>query len=171
MKQIVANEMQRLLEQGQELRIVDVRSPAEFRVENVPGSINLPLNELEESISQAVPDRHERIHLICASGARSGKACDLLDSLGYTDVVSIKGGITDWKKVGFELSLGEGGISIERQVRIAAGGLVLLGVGMSYLLHPAFIGLSAFVGAGLVFAGTTGTCGMEKLLARMPWNK
>ena len=62
-------------------------------------------------------------------------------------------------------------ISLERQVRIAAGSLVLLGVALGLLVHPAFIGLAAFVGAGLVFAGVTDWCGMGLLLARMPWNQ
>jgi hypothetical protein len=66
---------------------------------------------------------------------------------------------------------GKKAISLERQVRIAAGSLVLLGVIGSLLIHPYVIGLSAFVGAGLLFAGITDTCGMGMLLARMPWNR
>jgi hypothetical protein len=62
-------------------------------------------------------------------------------------------------------------ISLERQVRIAAGSLVLIGSALAWWVHPAFIGLAAFVGAGLVFAGATDTCGMGLLLARMPWNR
>ena len=62
-------------------------------------------------------------------------------------------------------------ISLERQVRIAAGLLVLVAVTLGWLVHPAFLGLAAFVGAGLVFAGVTDTCGMGLLLARMPWNR
>ncbi len=65
---------------------------------------------------------------------------------------------------------GKKAISLERQVRIAAGSLVLLGVALAYFVHPYLIGLSAFVGAGLVFAGVTDTCGMGMMLAKMPWN-
>jgi hypothetical protein len=62
-------------------------------------------------------------------------------------------------------------MSLERQVRIAAGSLVLLGVALGAFVSQWLYGLSAFVGAGLVFAGLTDTCGMGMLLARMPWNR
>ena len=74
-------------------------------------------------------------------------------------------------EAGLPVVRGKKAISLERQVRIAAGSLVLLGVLLGWLVHPAFIGLSAFVGAGLVFAGVTDTCGMGMMLARMPWNQ
>jgi hypothetical protein len=73
--------------------------------------------------------------------------------------------------VGLPLAQGKKAISLERQVRIAAGSLVLLGLVLGWLVHPYFLGLSAFVGAGLFFAGVTDTCGMGMLLARMPWNQ
>ncbi len=63
------------------------------------------------------------------------------------------------------------GLSLERQVRIGAGSLVLLGIVLGTILHPGVYALAAFVGAGLVFAGITDWCGMGLLLAKMPWNK
>jgi len=66
---------------------------------------------------------------------------------------------------------GKKSIPLERQVRIAAGFLVLLGAVLGFFVHPYFIGLSAFVGAGLMFAGITDTCGMALVLAKMPWNQ
>lgn len=62
-------------------------------------------------------------------------------------------------------------IGIQRQVQISAGSLVLLGVILGTWLHPGWYGLSAFVGAGLTFAGLSNTCAMALLLARMPWNR
>jgi rhodanese-related sulfurtransferase len=85
--------------------------------------------------------------------------------------VSVDGGTQAWEAAGLPIVRGQKTISLERQVRIAAGSLVVLGAVLGYFVHPYFIGLSAFVGAGLVFAGVTDTCGMGMLLARMPWNK
>ena len=89
---------------------------------------------------------------------------------GFSNVVNIEGGTMACVEAGLPVVRGKKAISLERQVRIAAGSLVLLGAALSFV-HPAFIGLSAFVGAGLVFAGITDTCGMGLILARMPWNQ
>jgi rhodanese-related sulfurtransferase len=89
---------------------------------------------------------------------------------GFPNVVNIAGGILACIEAGVPVVRGSKAMSLERQVRIAAGSLVLLSLVLS-LVHPAFLGLAAFVGAGLVFAGITDTCGMGMLLARMPWNQ
>jgi hypothetical protein len=86
-------------------------------------------------------------------------------------VVNVEGGTQAWDEAGLPVVRGQKAISLERQVRIAAGSLVLLGALLGYFAHPYWIALSAFVGAGLVFAGITDTCGMGMLLARMPWNQ
>ena len=86
-------------------------------------------------------------------------------------MVNVEGGTLACVEAGLPVVRGKKAISLERQVRIAAGSLVLLGVLLGWFVHPAFIGLSAFVGAGLVFAGITDTCGMGMMLARMPWNQ
>jgi len=90
---------------------------------------------------------------------------------GFNNVVNIEGGTLACVEAGLSVVRGKKSISLERQVRIAAGLLVLSGAVLGWLVHPAFIGLSAFVGAGLVFAGVTDTCGMGLMLARMPWNR
>jgi Protein of unknown function (DUF2892) len=86
-------------------------------------------------------------------------------------VVNVEGGMLACIEAGLQVVRGKKAISLERQVRIAAGLLVVLGSLLGWFVHPAFIGLSAFVGAGLLFAGITDTCGMGMLLARMPWNQ
>ena len=95
----------------------------------------------------------------------------MFQQAGYPNVVNVEGGTQACVSAGLPVVRGKKAISLERQVRIAAGSLVLIGAVLAWLVHPAFIGLSAFVGAGLVFAGITDTCGMGMLLARMPWNQ
>jgi hypothetical protein len=87
------------------------------------------------------------------------------------NVFNIEGGTQACVNDGLEVVRGKKFMSLERQVRIAAGSLVLIGIGLAYAVHPAFVGLSAFVGAGLIFAGVTDTCGMGMILAKMPWNQ
>jgi rhodanese-related sulfurtransferase len=109
--------------------------------------------------------------VICQKGGRSANACGKLAAAGLTQVVNIDGGTSAWEAAGLSVTRGRQTISLERQVRIAAGSLVLVGALLGYFVHPYWIGLSGFVGAGLVFAGITDTCGMGMLLARMPWNQ
>ena len=91
---------------------------------------------------------------------------------GYGNISVVEGGLKAWIDAGYPIEEGENKLwSLERQVRFAAGLLVLLGVVLSLVLNPAFLILSVIVGAGLVFAAVTDTCGMAILLARMPWNK
>ena len=91
---------------------------------------------------------------------------------GYPNVVSVQGGTEAWERAGLPVVRGTATVmSLKRQVRIGAGSLVLLGTALGFLVHPAFFGLSAFVGAGLVFAGVTDWCGMGLLLAKFPWNR
>jgi rhodanese-related sulfurtransferase len=111
------------------------------------------------------------VFLICRSGSRGRQACEKFLAEGFTNVVNVEGGTLACVDSGLPVVRGKKTMSLERQVRIAAGSLVLIGAALGWLAHPAFIGLSAFVGAGLVFAGVTDTCGMGMMLARMPWNQ
>ena len=91
---------------------------------------------------------------------------------GFRDAYCLQGGIEAWKAAGLPIHANRNApLEIMRQVQIAAGGLVLLGVALGSLVHPAFYAVSAFVGAGLAFAGATGWCGMAYLLKAMPWNR
>jgi rhodanese-related sulfurtransferase len=158
------------IERGEVREIIDVRTPAEFREVHAPAARNVPLDELTpEKVVGTPADRP--IYFVCQGGGRSAKACQKLIGGGITNVVSVEGGTHAWQAAGLPVVRGKKAISLERQVRIAAGSLVLLGILLAYVVHPYLIGLSAFVGAGLVFAGVTDTCGMAMLLARMPWNK
>lgn len=164
---ISATDFRRRLARNPKLRLIDVRTPAEFRELHVAGAINKPLDRLK-------PDEFAggegELFVICRSGSRGAMAQERLIAAGVVDVVNVEGGTLACAEVGVEVRRGKKTMSLERQVRIAAGSLVVLGVTLSWV-HPAWIGLSAFVGAGLVFAGLTDTCGMGMLIARMPWNQ
>ncbi|MGL6043206.1 MAG: rhodanese family protein [Sandaracinobacteroides sp.] len=147
--------------------LIDIRSPAEFRREHVPGSLNIPLDGLEGASLPEGP-----LIFTCRSGARTAGCAGRIVALAGADSAILDGGLMAWRRAGGELATDPGQpIDIMRQVQIVAGSLVLLGLLMGLLVDPAFLGLSAFVGAGLTFAGLSGWCGMARLLQLMPWNR
>jgi rhodanese-related sulfurtransferase len=162
-----------LCRQGEGIDLIDVRTPLEFREVHLEIARNIPLDRLDvQAVMQARNGSSaEPLYVICRSGGRGQQACEKFRQAGYANVVNIEGGTMACVETGLPMVRGKGGMSLERQVRIAAGSLVLLGAALAWFVHPAFIGLSAFIGAGLVFAGITDTCGMGMLLARMPWNQ
>jgi rhodanese-related sulfurtransferase len=165
---------QQLFERHQtnsDLELIDVRTPVEYREAHVPFARNVPLDRLNAAqlASGRTPDA-QPLYVICRSGSRAQQACAQLQSAGLTNVVNVAGGTQAWDQAGLPIVRGKKAMSLERQVRIAAGLLVVLGVALGAFVHPYFLALAAFVGAGLVFAGITDTCGMGMLLARMPWN-
>jgi rhodanese-related sulfurtransferase len=157
----------------QAVELIDVRTPAEFREMHVGFARSIPLDTLDprEFLAGRGEDGMEPIYIICRSGARAKEACGKFVRAGCDNVVMVDGGTLGWEQAGLPLVRGPRTISLERQVRIAAGSLVLLGACLGAFVHPALIGIAALVGAGLVFAGITDTCGMALLLARMPWNQ
>ena len=152
---------------GEAAELIDVRTPAEFREVHAAGARNVPLDRLDPAAFRGAGP----VYVICQSGGRGRQACEKLLAAGVADVANVEGGTRAWADAGLPVVRGKKAVSLERQVRIAAGSLVLAGTALGWLVDPAFLGLSAFVGAGLVFAGVTDTCGMGLLLARMPWNK
>jgi rhodanese-related sulfurtransferase len=151
--------------------VIDVRTPVEFEAGHIPGAVNVPLDELKASLDDicAVLDDHDVV-LVCRSGARAGQAQEVLQSAGLTSPAVLSGGIVDWEKTGGAVNRGRQGWELERQVRLAAGSLVVTGIAAS-ALAPRAKWLSAVVGGGLVLAAVTNTCAMGMALARMPWNK
>lgn len=167
---IAPKDFYQLQQQNPAIEVIDVRTPAEFGSVHATGVKNVPLDALNvESIKQSRAGKKEPLYVICQSGARAKKACDQLLAAGVA-VVSIEGGTNGWVAAGLPVKKGKGVISLERQVRIAAGSLAFTGAILALTVHPYFAGLSAFIGAGLVFAGVTDTCGMGMMLAKMPWN-
>jgi len=163
-----------LLSNGRKIDLIDVRTPMEYQALHVAMAQNVPLDQLDPvALMQGRNGRRgqEPLYVVCQAGTRAKQACEKFLRAGYANVINIEGGTLACEKAGLPMVRGKQVISLERQVRIAAGSLVVLGAVLSWLVHPGFIALSAFVGAGLVFAGVTDTCGMGMLLARMPWNQ
>lgn len=169
---ISPQELAEMRASGKEVELLDVRTPVEFREVHVDFARNVPLDRLDPQ--EFKRDRPESggdpLYVICRSGNRARQACEQIEAVGVA-AVNVEGGTQAWDAAGLPVVRGQKAISLERQVRIVAGALVLLGVILGYFVHPAFLGLSAFVGAGLMFAGITDTCGMAMMLARMPWNQ
>jgi rhodanese-related sulfurtransferase len=167
---ISAAEAMRLVAAGGQGSVIDVRTGAEFDGEHIAGSRLLPLDQLAQSADQVRATPAPRL-LLCRTGSRATMARDTLQRLHIGGLTVIEGGIEAYKAAGGQVERGQGVISLERQVRIAAGLIVLAGVLLANVVHPGFVWLSGFVGAGLVFAGITDWCGMGLLIARAPWNR
>lgn len=161
-----------LTQSGASVDLIDVRTPVEYREVHVSFARNVPLDQLNAArLTAGRADSAQPLYVICRSGSRGRQACEKLLASGYSNVVNVEGGTSAWDEAGLPVVRGRKSMSLERQVRIAAGSLVVIGSALGAFVSPYWIGLAAFVGAGLVFAGVTDTCGMGMLLARMPWNQ
>jgi len=170
---IKPQELAGLCKAGKKIDLIDVRTPVEFREVHLEVARNVPLDQLDPAVvmQNRNGSTNEPLYVICRSGSRGQQACEKFIKSGFSNVVNVEGGTMACVEAGLPVARGKKAISLERQVRIAAGSLVLLGAVLGWFVDPAFIGLSAFIGAGLLFAGITDTCGMGMLLARMPWNQ
>lgn len=170
---IQAEQFMQQYQQDPSVELIDVRTPVEFREIHAAMARLVPLDQLDpqELLATRNGQNGRGLYFICRSGSRAGKACEKMQAAGFADAISIEGGTDEWAAAGLPVVRGKKAISLERQVRIAAGALVLIGVILGWFVHWGFLGISAFVGAGLVFAGLTEWCGMGMLLAKMPWNQ
>jgi rhodanese-related sulfurtransferase len=166
-----------LRRKGEKVTLIDVRTPAEFGEVHVDFAHNIPLDRLDTQAVKAVAGDGP-LYFVCKSGTRSQKACEKLIAAGLSDVMSVEGGTAACEAAGVPVIRGKKAMSLERQVRIAAGALVAIGAALAAFGTEAPVnwqaigaGLAGFVGCGLVFAGITDTCGMAMLIARMPWNQ
>lgn len=150
--------------------VIDVRTPVEVSSEHIAGALHIPLAELPSRCHE-LKDIPGPGLLLCRTGKRAEKAREVLVQAGIEDLIVVEGGLEAYTGCGGETVMDHTGISLQRQVGIAAGLLVVLGAVLGFLVHPALHGFSALVGAGMIFAGITENCGMGFLLARMPWNQ
>ena len=153
---------------SQRISVIDVREPMEYASGHIAGSINVPLNRLHQADLPQGP-----LVLVCQSGNRSSQGLNrLLDRAHPHSVVDLAGGLPSWQQAGYPVrKLKNAPLPLMRQVQIAAGSLILLGLILSNVVAPGWIAITWFVGAGFTFAGVSGFCGMARLLAVMPWNR
>lgn len=173
MNTIAPTELHQLLRTQPDLTLLDVRTPGEYAELHVPRASNVPLDKLapKKLYGSGRLSKDQPVYILCHTGGRAKKAAEKFAKDGFSQAVVVEGGTLAWKEAGLPVARRTTRvISLERQVRIAAGSLVVTGIVLGYFVHPWFFGLSAFVGAGLVFAGITDFCGMGLLLAKLPWN-
>ena len=154
-----------------EMVLIDVREPFEHAEARIGGAELRPLGGLDpDEVRRAHAGKRVVFH--CVTGGRSAKAAERFRD-GDASVYHLAGGIEAWVSAGLDVerSAGRAVLPVMRQVQITAGSLVAAGTALGVFVHPGFLGVPAFVGCGLVFAGASGWCGMAKLLAVMPWNR
>ena len=148
---------------------VDVRSATEYASGHVPAAVNIPMDQIEARLEDLWPNLP--IVLICQAGKRARMVAGLLEPC-RKDVSILEGGTAAWAAAGLPLVVSTvSRWSLERQVRIAAGLLILTALVLSKMVHPYWLALAGFVGLGLTFAGITDLCLMASLLVRLPWNR
>jgi rhodanese-related sulfurtransferase len=149
--------------------LIDVREAGEHARESIAGAKLVPLSSFDPAKLPAAGGKRLIVH--CLSGSRSARALAQLATAGI-EAVNLTGGIEAWKAAGLPVRENKSApLPIMRQVQIVAGTLIVAGAALGAYVHPGFHALSAFVGAGLVFAGASGWCGMANLLALLPYNR
>ena len=165
---IAPAEMDMLRSQGIAHMLLDVRSRLEFDGQRIESATNIPLDELNARIDE-IPE-HARIVVVCRTGVRATIAADTLGRAGRR-VQVLAGGMNAWRRAGLPVHEGQRRLPVDRQVQLIAGLMVLTGVALGALVNSWFLVVAAFFGAGLTFAGASGTCGLALLLMKMPWNR
>lgn len=150
--------------------LIDIREADEFAREHIAGAVSIPLSQVEQADVKIEAGRTAVFH--CKSGMRTEANCARLASRIDGDALLLDGGLDAWKKAGLPVrDNAKAPLPMNRQVQITAGTLVLVGALTGTFIHPAGYALSGLIGAGLIFAGASGWCGMANVLAAMPWNR
>jgi len=168
---LAPTELARLAQDYRAIRLLDVRTPAEFEAEHIEGAYNVPLDTLAEHGPEIRAGVSGMVVLVCRSGQRARKAEAALTAAGMSNLHVLDGGIAAWIAAGLPVRRGAPRMSLERQVRIAAGALAAAGGLLALFVNPLSAAVTAFVGSGLVFAGVTDSCAMGMCIARLPHNR
>ncbi len=165
---ISVEELSKLIETDSTLQLIDVRSPGEYAAGHVPRALNIPLEQADTRIDDLGTGP---VAILCHSGNRATMACDMLRE-HHPNLLVVEGGTQAWIQAGKPVTDAAGSRwSLERQVRLIAGMMVLAGTILAITVSPTWTYLAMFVGAGLTFAGLTNVCGMALLLGKLPWNQ
>ncbi|MEU4099349.1 rhodanese-like domain-containing protein [Streptomyces tanashiensis] len=160
----------RLVEEGRAPRLLDVRTPGEFRTVHIPGSYNVPLNTLREHRAELRSHLDEEVVLVCRSGQRAREAEQALAQAGLPNLRVLEGGMNAWEAAGAVVERGPERWDMERQVRLVAGSIVLV-TGLAGILVPGVHLVGTAVGAGLTYAALSNSCAMGVLLSKLPYNR
>ncbi|MFN4150095.1 MAG: rhodanese-like domain-containing protein [Candidatus Sericytochromatia bacterium] len=149
---------------------IDVRTKGEFRGTNISNVKNIPLDEIKKHSQEL--KKYDKVYISCHNGSRTEEACKKLSKEGVS-TIPVDGGIVAWRKAGYPVNSSSDRemISIQRQVQITVGSLIILGFVLSNAINPSFIYISVAMGVGLLFTGISGSCMMASVLGKMPWNK
>lgn len=169
--------------------ILDVRTAMEHGENRLACSHDhVPLDQIKPTdfMLRRGLDKSAKVYILCRSGARARKAADLFKAEGYNNVIVVEGGLIACEAAGYAtakqnqnaapsssaaVAMSAASIPLERQVRIAAGGMAAVGAFLALFVHPLFALIPLFVGGGLIYAGVTDRCGLALVLTKMPWNK
>ncbi|AKL68308.1 rhodanese-like domain-containing protein [Streptomyces sp. Mg1] len=162
--------LQQLIDSGRGPRVLDVRTPGEFRTVHIPGSYNVPLDTLREHRVELLTHLDEDVVLVCRSGARAAQAEQALAEAGLPNLRVLDGGMMAWEAAGAPVNRGEARWDLERQVRLIAGSIVLV-TGVLGVFVPGAHLIGTVIGAGLTFAALSNTCAMGMMLAKLPYNR
>ena len=168
---VPATEAHHLATKNPAIRFLDVRTPGEFESEHIGGAYNVPLDTLGEHAAELSSSLSDPVMLVCQSGQRARQAGAMLRQAGMVNLHVLEGGVNAWLAAGLPTVRGTKRMSLERQVRIVAGGLAAIGGVLALVVNPWFAALPAFIGSGLVFSGVTDTCTMAMVLAKLPYNR
>lgn len=162
--------LEQWLRDGAEVRVLDVRSPAEFEGVHIPGAYNVPLDTLGEHAEDIQRHVEEPVVLVCRSGMRASQAEQRLAGAGMGNVKVLDGGMTAWERAGLRVNRGVAKWDLERQVRLVAGSIVFTSI-VASLRVPASRWIAGAVGGGLTVAALTNTCAMGMALSKLPYNR
>ncbi|MFD9245748.1 rhodanese-like domain-containing protein [Streptomyces sp. NPDC059556] len=162
--------LHRLVQEGRAPRLLDVRTPGEFRTVHIPGSYNVPLDTLREHRAELLSHLDEDVVLVCRSGARAAQAEQALAGAGLPNLRVLDGGVNAWEAAGAPVNRGPERWDMERQVRLVAGSAVLA-TGLVGVLVPGVHLIGTAIGAGLTYAALSNSCMMGVLLSRLPYNR
>ncbi|MCX4986490.1 rhodanese-like domain-containing protein [Streptomyces sp. NBC_00572] len=162
--------LHRLVQEGRAPRLLDVRTPAEFRTAHIPGSYNVPLDTLREHRAELRSHLDEDVVLVCRSGGRATQAEQALAGAGLSNLRVLDGGMNAWEAVGAPVNRGPARWDMERQVRLVAGSVVLT-TGLVGVLVPGVHLIGTAIGAGLTYAALSNSCAMGVLLSKLPYNR
>ncbi|MGH3363532.1 MAG: rhodanese-like domain-containing protein [Nocardioidaceae bacterium] len=169
-RRLSAQTLQERLSSEDAPRVLDVRTPAEFETAHIPGSYNVPLDNLREHRAELRAHLDEDVVLVCRTGGRAEQAEKALAEVGLPGLRVLEGGMVAWESNGAPVNRGKQTWELERQVRLVAGSIVLSSV-LGSVVVPELKWVAGGVGAGLTFAALSNTCAMGMLLAKMPWNR